>query len=201
MAPDGRIKRQLHDAPLAGGDLGLAAHHRAIVHASPPAWHWPSSPDRCCPRVARIFEASCTACAKSPVISVSAATNRLPKLCPFRAIPVAKAMREQPRQQVLFFAQGHHAVAQIAGRQHVEVLPQPARRTAVVGHRDHGGQVGNGAARVCGLSRAREHAGAVRAAALKDPSRRRWPQRAAPGARRPAVRGIRRTARVTSFTD
>ena len=97
------------------------------------------------PRVARIFDASWMACAKSPVISVSAATNRLPKLWPFRAVAAAEAMREELRQQIFFFAERDHAVAQVAGRQHVEVLAQAARRAAVVGHRDHGRQVGRSA--------------------------------------------------------
>ena len=42
------------------------------------------------PRVARIFEDSWIARAKSPVISVSAATKRLPKLWPLRASPPRK---------------------------------------------------------------------------------------------------------------
>jgi len=44
-----------------------------------------------------------------------------------QSIACAKAVREQLRQQILFFAEGHHAVAQVAGRKHVEVLPQPSR--------------------------------------------------------------------------
>src|SRR5271166_1742438 len=42
------------------------------------------------PRVARIFDASWMAWPKSPVISVSAATKRLPKLCPSSASPARK---------------------------------------------------------------------------------------------------------------
>ena len=40
-----------------------------------------------CPRDARISEANRTACAKSPVKSVSAVRNRLPKLWPFNPRP------------------------------------------------------------------------------------------------------------------
>ena len=46
-----------------------------------------------------------------------------------------KAMPKQPREQVLIVGQGHHAVAQVAGRQHVEVFAQAAAGTAIVGPR------------------------------------------------------------------
>ena len=104
------------------------------------------------PRVARIFDASWMAWAKSPVISVSAATKRLPKLWPLSASPAAEAMVEEPGQQGFFFAEGHHAVAQVAGGQHVEVLAQAAGGAAVVGDGDHGGQVGDGSRADGGLA-------------------------------------------------
>jgi len=58
-------------------------------------------------------------------------------------LAAAKAMGEELCQQVLFLAEGYHAVAQVAGGQHVEALAQAAGRTAVIGYRDHSGQVGD----------------------------------------------------------
>ena len=42
---------------------------------------------------------------------------------------------------MLVVSQGYHAVAQIAGWQHVELLAQAAARAAVIGDGDDGGQV------------------------------------------------------------
>ena len=88
--------------------------------------------------------------AKSPVISVSAATKRLPKLWPPRPSPDAEAVGEELGEQVFFLAEGDHAVAQVAGGKHVEVLAQAAGGAAVVGNGDDGGKVGDLAGNVGG---------------------------------------------------
>jgi hypothetical protein len=56
----------------------------------------------------------------------------------------AEAMGEELHQQIFLFAERHHAVAQVAGGQHVEVFAQAAGRAAVIGDSDHGGKVGDG---------------------------------------------------------
>ena len=50
-------------------------------------------------------------------------------------------MPEEPRQQRLIIGQRHHAVAQVARRQHVEVPPQPPARSAIVGHGHDGRKI------------------------------------------------------------
>ena len=87
--------------------------------------------------------------AKSPVMSVSAATKRLPKLWPPSPFPRLEAVGEELREQVFFGAESDHAVAQVAGRQHVEVLAQAAGRSAVVGDGDDRGEIGDVARNVC----------------------------------------------------
>ena len=42
-------------------------------------------------------------------------------------------MGEELRKHIFFFAEGDHAVAQVAGRKHIEVFAQAARGTAIVG--------------------------------------------------------------------
>ena len=69
--------------------------------------------------------------------------KQIAEVVALQRVAAAKAMGEKLDQQVFFFAQRHHAVAQVAGRQHVEALAQPAGGAAVVGHRDHCGQVGD----------------------------------------------------------
>ena len=48
---------------------------------------------------------------------------------------------EQLRKERLILAQSHHAVADVARRQDVEIAPQPPGAAAVVGYRDHGGDL------------------------------------------------------------
>ena len=43
---------------------------------------------------------------------------------------------EKPGHQLFVFGQGHHAVADVARRNHVQLRPQPARAAAVVGSGD-----------------------------------------------------------------
>ena len=50
-------------------------------------------------------------------------------------------MPEEPRQQRLIIGQRHHAVAEVARRQHVEVTPQPPARSAIVGHGHDGSKI------------------------------------------------------------
>ena len=104
------------------------------------------------------------ACAKSPVISVSAATKRLPKLCPSSPSPALKAIGEELGEQVFFFAEGDHAVAQVAGRKHVEVLAEAAGGAAVIGDGDDGGEVGDVARDRWSASQGEQRGGAGRAA-------------------------------------
>jgi len=47
------------------------------------------------------------------------------------------------REEVVLFAEGHHAVAEIAGREHVEVFAEAAGGTTVVSDGDYGGEVGD----------------------------------------------------------
>ena len=81
-------------------------------------------------------EESVTAWAKSPVRCVMAVRNRLPKLWPFRPRPRVEAVLKQARDQTLVFRQRHHAIADVAGREHVEFAAQAAGTAAIVGDRD-----------------------------------------------------------------
>src|SRR5258708_3317921 len=64
----------------------------------------------------------------------------------FEAVAGAKPVRKEPGKQVALLADGDHAVAQVARREHVEILAQSAGRTAVVSDGDDSRQVRNLAA-------------------------------------------------------
>jgi hypothetical protein len=49
---------------------------------------------------------------------------------------------EETGEQVLFLAESDHAVAQVSGRKHVEVLAEAAGGASVIGDGDDGGEVG-----------------------------------------------------------
>ena len=54
-----------------------------------------------------------------------------------QAAPGREPVLEQAAHQSFVFRQGHHAIPDVAGRQHLEFPPQPARTAAVVGHGHH----------------------------------------------------------------
>ena len=92
------------------------------------------------PLIFRTREHSWIARSKLPVTSESAARKRLPNEWPVRS-PSAKRCWKSRAEQRLVVGQGHQAVADVAGRQHAQLPAQPARRAAVVGHRDDRRQV------------------------------------------------------------
>ncbi len=56
-------------------------------------------------------------------------------------VAVGEAVLEEAREQVLVLRERDHAVADVAGGQHVQVFAQAAGGTAVVGDGDDGGEV------------------------------------------------------------
>ena len=93
-----------------------------------------------CPRVSRISDDRRTASLKSLVIEVRAARNRLPKLWPSRPDPFDETMLKQAGEQGLIFGERDDAVANVARRQHVELLAQASAGAAVVADRDDGAE-------------------------------------------------------------
>jgi hypothetical protein len=55
----------------------------------------------------------------------------------------AKAVTKEAGDETLIFREGHHAVAQIAWGQHVEVAAKAAAGAAIVGNGDDCGEVGD----------------------------------------------------------
>ena len=82
-----------------------------------------------------------------------------------------EAMFEGLGQGVLGAGQRHQALAQVADGRHIQERAQPTRGTAVVGHRDDGGDVGVELAQ-----RSQGHGGAVAASDGDEPHRAisRW---------------------------
>ena len=151
----GWIEHQLGDAPAAGGDVGFAAHERAVVHAR----H-----QRGIGRGDGVDAATGGENLRRQLDGVGKVAGNLgergdkevAEVVSLERVAAAEAMGEEPGQQIFFLAERDHAVAQVAGRQHVEVLAQAAGGAAVVGDGDHGGEVGDEA----GLARARLAGGA-----------------------------------------
>jgi hypothetical protein len=79
-----------------------------------------------------------------PVTSAIAVMNRLPNEWPAMPSPCAlvEAVLEEVGHQRLRVGEGGDAVADVAGRDHVQVAAQPAAGAAVIGDGDDGGEVG-----------------------------------------------------------
>jgi len=61
----------------------------------------------------------------------------------FQGVAGAKAVREEPDEQILFLTERDHAVAQVARRQHVEVFAESTRGSAIIRDGNDGGEVAN----------------------------------------------------------
>ena len=58
-----------------------------------------------------------------------------------QAATAGEAVAEQTRKQGFVFRERHHAVANIARWEHLEIAPQTARAAAVIAHGDDGGEI------------------------------------------------------------
>ncbi len=52
-----------------------------------------------------------------------------------------EAILKEPGKQRAVVGKGHHAIADIAGRKHIELAPQPPGTASVVGHGHDGGDI------------------------------------------------------------
>lgn len=62
-----------------------------------------------------------------------------------QAAPRMKTILKKPAEQRFIFREGHHAVANVAGRKDAIFAAKAARAAAVVRYGDDGGEVGDGA--------------------------------------------------------
>ena len=67
--------------------------------------------------------------------------EKISEVVPLEAFAGAEAMGKEPGQQVAFLGQRHHAIAQVAGREHVEVFSEPAGGTPIIGDCHHRCQI------------------------------------------------------------
>jgi hypothetical protein len=80
---------------------------------------------------------------------------------PLQAASAGETELKQAGEKTGVLGERHHAVADIARRQHLEIAPQPPRASAVIGHRDHSGQVADPAGVAVGY-----HSGAMQSGAI-----------------------------------
>src|SRR5208282_1645485 len=67
--------------------------------------------------------------------------KKIAKTVAFEAGALREPMLKEPREQGFVFAEGDDAVTNVARRQHVKFLAQPAAGAAIVADRDHGAKV------------------------------------------------------------
>ena len=135
----GRIEEELLDAPVAGGDLGFAANSSAVFHqsfeldvrggggidASAGEQNFRRQPDGFAEVVGDGGQRG---------------QKQIAEAVAFEARSFYEAMLKQARQQGFVFGERDDAVANVAGREHVELFAQASAGAAVVADRDHGAQ-------------------------------------------------------------
>ena len=89
------------------------------------------------PLILSTSEDAFTASGKSPMSCVRAVRKQIAEAVALESPAGLEAVLEQPREQGFVFGERHHAIADVARRQHVELAAQAAGTAAIVGDRDH----------------------------------------------------------------
>ena len=58
-------------------------------------------------------------------------------------VAFVETVAEEAGDEALVFGERHHAVAEVAGGQHIEIPAEPAAGAAIVGDGDHRGEIGD----------------------------------------------------------
>ena len=138
----GRVEGELDDAAVAGGDVGFAADEGAVVHARRPGGVGGGGGVDAAAGGENLGGELDGLGEVAGDLS-EGGDEEVAEVVALEGVAGAEAVIEELGQQVFFFAEGDHAVAQVAGREHVEVFAQAAGGAAVVGDGDDGGQVGD----------------------------------------------------------
>ena len=138
----GRVEGELDDALAAGGDPGLAADDGAVFHAGDDG-----DIGRCCGKDVSAgredFGGEADRLGEVAGHLGKGSDEQVAEVVAFEVASVAKAVAEKAGDQALVFGEGNHAIAQVAGGEHVEVAAEAAAGAAVVGDGDDRGEVGD----------------------------------------------------------
>jgi hypothetical protein len=137
------IEHQFCDAELAGSDVGFAAHEGAIIHAGHEGGVG-SGYGIDLAAGGQDLRGQLNGEAEVAGDLGEGGYEEIAEIVSLEAFAGTEAMSEEAGEQVAFLRQGHHAVAQVARGQHIEVLAQAAGGSAVIGDGDHGGEVADG---------------------------------------------------------
>jgi hypothetical protein len=67
-------------------------------------------------------------------------------------IAVTEPVLEEAGEEMLVLGNGNHAIADVTGRQHVELFPQASGGATVVSHRDDSGEIAQNECGSCDIS-------------------------------------------------
>ena len=76
-------------------------------------------------------------------MEVRAARNKISETVAFEAGAFVEAMLEELGEQSLILAEGDDAIANVAGREHVEFFAQASAGASVIANRDYGAEIAN----------------------------------------------------------
>ena len=141
----GRVERELDDAAVAGGDVGFAADEGAVVHARGEGGVGGGGGVDAAAGGENLGGELDGLGEVAGDLS-EGGDEEVAEAVALEGVAGAEAMVEERARRCFFFAEGDHAVAQVAGGEHVEVFAEAAGGAAVVGDGDDGGEVGDAAA-------------------------------------------------------
>ena len=137
------LEHELDDALAAGGDIGFAVDEGTVVHAGDErdigigGWEdAPAGGENLRRHLDGLGEISGDVGERGDEEVAEAVAAELALL---------EAVLEELGEEVLVFGEGDHAVAEVAGGEHVEVFAETAGGAAVVGDGDDGGEVADDA--------------------------------------------------------
>jgi hypothetical protein len=138
----GGLEVEGHDAAFAGGDVGFAADGGAVVHLRIQSYICGGGGVDVAAG-GKNLRRHLDGLAEVAGDAGERGQKEVAEAVALEAFAGRKAILEEAREQVLILTERDHAVAQIAGREHVEVFAEAAAGTAVVGDGDDGSEIGN----------------------------------------------------------
>ncbi len=135
----GGFEHELDDAPAAGGDAGFAVDEGAVVHAGGEGDVGVGGGEDAAAG-GEDLRGHLDGLSEVPGDVGEGGDEEVAEAVAFELALVEAELKELG-EEMLVFREGDHAVADVAGGEHLEVFAEPAGGAAVVGYGDDGGEV------------------------------------------------------------
>lgn len=121
----GRVEPELGDALMTGGDIGFTTDERAVGHVRDECGVGSGDGKDAAARGEDLRGELDGVCEVAGDLS-ERGDEEIAEAVAFKSVAGAEAVGKKFDEEIFFFAEGDHAVAEVAGGQHVEVLAEAA---------------------------------------------------------------------------